>query len=96
MELGAPVIALAQLNREIEKRAGADRRPRLSDLRESGAIEQDADAVLGLHRPADHDPAKPKDLAELIVLKNRHGGEGRRIELKWDAEHVRFSDWTGR
>ena len=70
-ELNVPVIALSQLNRGVENRE--DRRPRMADLRESGAIEQDADLVLLLHRPEYYDPNDQPGIAELIVAKNRNG-----------------------
>ncbi len=70
-ELDIPVIALSQLNRAVETRE--DRRPRMADLRESGAIEQDADLVLLLHRPEYYDPNDQPGLAELIIAKNRNG-----------------------
>src|SRR5207248_2521028 len=70
-ELHIPVIALSQLNRASESRE--DRRPRLSDLRESGAIEQDADLVLMIHRPDAYDPNDQPGIAELLVQKNRSG-----------------------
>ncbi len=70
-ELHVPVIALSQLNRAVENRE--DRRPRMADLRESGAIEQDADIVLLLHRPDYYDPNDQPGIAELIVAKNRNG-----------------------
>jgi replicative DNA helicase len=70
-ELDVPVIALSQLNRAVENRE--DRRPRMADLRESGAIEQDADLVLLLHRPEYYDPNDQPGIAELIIAKNRNG-----------------------
>ena len=70
-ELKVPVIALSQLNRAVENRE--DRRPRMADLRESGAIEQDADFVLLLHRPEYYDANDQPGIAELIVAKNRNG-----------------------
>src|SRR5262249_38289228 len=73
-ELPVPVIALSQLNRAVESRE--DRRPRMADLRESGAIEQDADIVLLLHRPDYYDANDQPGIAELIVAKNRTGGPG--------------------
>jgi replicative DNA helicase len=73
-ELHIPVIALSQLNRGVENRE--DRRPRMADLRESGAIEQDADMVLLLHRPEYYDPNDQPGIAEVIVAKNRSGPTG--------------------
>ena len=73
-ELDVPVIALSQLNRGVENRE--DRRPRMADLRESGAIEQDADLVLLLHRPDYYDPNDSPGQAEVIVAKNRNGATG--------------------
>jgi replicative DNA helicase len=70
-ELHVPVMALSQLNRAVENRE--DRRPRMADLRESGAIEQDADLVLLLHRPEYYDANDQPGTAELIVAKNRNG-----------------------
>ncbi|MFO0951153.1 MAG: replicative DNA helicase [Isosphaeraceae bacterium] len=70
-EMEVPVIALSQLNRAVENRE--DRRPRMADLRESGAIEQDADIVLLLHRPEYYDPNDQPGIAELIIAKNRNG-----------------------
>lgn len=92
MELGVPVIALSQLNRDAEERA----EPKLSHLRESGSIEQDADVVALLHRPErvshkDEDKGK----AVLILAKQRNGPVGR-IELFFDAEITRFKNTTGK
>jgi replicative DNA helicase len=70
-EIKIPVIALSQLNRAVENRE--DRRPRMADLRESGAIEQDADMVLLLHRPEYYDANDQPGIAELIIAKNRNG-----------------------
>lgn len=88
-DLDIPVIALAQLNRGVEQRE--DKRPRLSDLRESGAIEQDADIVMFLHRPEAYDPEDRPGEADLIVAKNRHGPIGT-VELVWLREMLKFGD----
>ncbi len=89
-ELNVPVVCLSQLSRGPESRA--DKRPMLSDLRESGAIEQDADIVLFLYREGyyNKDTENP-NLAECIVAKNRHG-ETRTVELQWLPEFTTFSD----
>lgn len=81
-EFKVPLLVLSQLSRALESRE--DKHPRLSDLRESGAIEQDADVVIGLHRPLG------QPYAELDVLKARQGKAGVRIELWFDGTHVRF------
>lgn len=86
-ELDVPVLLLSQLNRSVEGRE--DHVPRSSDLKESGAIEEDADAVLLLWRPEYYDPADRPGLAELIVSKNRHGDVGR-LELAFDRRVTRF------
>ncbi len=88
-ELEVPVIALSQLNRAVETRE--DRRPRMADLRESGAIEQDADLVLLLHRPEYYDPNDQPGLAELIVAKNRNGATGR-VKLAFLKNFFRFEN----
>jgi replicative DNA helicase len=88
-QLHVPVMALSQLNRECEKRQ--DKRPQLSDLRESGAIEQDANVVMFLHRPELFDTDAEVGAAELIVAKNRGGSVGM-LALKFIGEHVRFAD----
>ncbi len=88
-DLNVPVIALAQLNRGVEQRE--DKRPRLSDLRESGAIEQDADIVMFLHRPDAYDPEDRPGEADLIISKNRHGPVGT-VDLVWLRESLTFGD----
>ncbi|MFO1004573.1 MAG: replicative DNA helicase [Planctomycetaceae bacterium] len=88
-DLRVPVIALAQLNRGVETRE--DKRPRLADLRESGAIEQDADIVMFLHRPDAYDPEDRPGEADLIVAKNRHGPIGT-VELVWLKKSLKFGD----
>lgn len=88
-EVEAPVIALAQLNRGVELRE--DKRPRLADLRESGSIEQDADVVMFLHRPAAYDPEDRPGEADLIIAKNRSGPTGS-VTLAWISESMRFAD----
>lgn len=88
-ETNVPVIALSQLNRGVELRE--DKRPRLADLRESGAIEQDADIVMFLHRPDAYDLEDRPGLAEVIVAKHRSGPTGI-VNLTWKKEHMRFLD----
>ncbi len=88
-ELSVPVIALSQLNRAVESRE--DRRPRMADLRESGAIEQDADMVLLLHRPEYYDPNDQPGIAELIVAKHRNGATGS-IKLTFLKNFMRFEN----
>ena len=88
-ELNVPVICLSQLSRANEKRD--DKRPMLSDLRESGAIEQDADIVLLLYRDDYYNEDSEKhNIAECIVAKNRHGETGK-VELRWMPEYTQFS-----
>ena len=88
-ELNVPVICLSQLSRANESRQ--DKRPMLSDLRESGAIEQDADVVIGLYRDGYYNKeCENPNLAEAIVLKNRKGATGT-VELSWLPEYTSFS-----
>lgn len=88
-ELNVPLICLSQLNRSGADRK--DKRPLLSDLRESGAIEQDADIVLGLYREGYYNAeAENPNAAECIVMKNRHGDTGR-VDLLWIPEYTTYS-----
>jgi replicative DNA helicase len=87
MELEIPVIAVSQLNRAVEARE--DRRPRMSDLRESGSIEQDADIVLLLHREGYYDPQKNPRLTEVIIAKQRNGPTDT-VKLTFLTECMRF------
>ncbi len=93
-ELDVPVIVLAQLNREVEHRE--NKRPHLSDLRESGAIEQDADMVWFLHRPSLYDPEDRPGEAELIVAKQRNGPGGPSciVTLAWIQTLMRFDNFA--
>ena len=91
-ENSLPLIALSQLNRGVELRE--DKRPRLADLRESGAIEQDADIVMFLHRPDAYNPEDRPGLAEVIVAKHRSGPTGI-VSLAWRRESMRFDNYEG-
>ena len=107
-ELSVPIVCLSQLNRATEQREG--NRPRMSDLRESGSIEQDADVVMLLHREAYYHRGDPKwdphnpafdeenrdklNLSELIVAKQRNGPTGT-VKLVWDSPTTRFKNYTG-
>jgi replicative DNA helicase len=86
MDLNVPVIVLAQLNRQVEARAEAA--PKLSDLRESGAVEQDADLVILLHRPSGKS-VKDEGEAHLIIAKQRNGPTGV-VETWWVPSQTRF------
>ena len=89
-ELNVPVICLSQLSRANESRSTGQRRPMLSDLRDSGAIEQDADIVLFLYRESYYeDDAENPNVAECIVAKNRHGETGT-VMLEWRPEFTTF------
>jgi len=97
-ELNIPVIALSQLSRAVESRTG-EKKPQLSDLRESGAIEQDADMVLALYRPEyygfeeDSEGNSTKGQAEVLILKHRHGSVGT-VKLQFINEYTKFKDWN--
>lgn len=87
-ELEVPIITLSQLSRSIEQRT--DKTPVLSDLRESGAIEQDADVVMFLHKPeTENDEENTNQLAELVIAKHRSGSTGR-IKLMWQPNYTTF------
>jgi replicative DNA helicase len=89
-ELGVPVIAVSQLSRAIESRTGEHRRPQLSDLRESGSIEQDADMVMFIYREDMVNPTEENNgLAELIIGKQRNGPTGT-IQLAFSRQFTRF------
>jgi len=95
-ELEIPVIALSQLSRASEQRGG-ERKPILSDLRDSGAIEQDADLVIFIHRPEyyDREDESKRGLAEIMLAKNRNGPTGD-VQLKFTREYTRFDSFSGR
>lgn len=94
-ELDIPILALSQLNRSVESREG--KRPQLSDLRESGAIEQDADIVLFIHRPEyygitdDENGNSLRGVAEIIIAKHRNGATGD-VQLSFRKELAKFTD----
>ncbi len=95
-ELNVPIVALAQLSRSVEQRGG-DKRPMLSDLRESGAIEQDADIVSFIYRPEyyglvkDDDGNSNQGIGEIIIAKHRNGSLDR-VRLRFVAEYARFEN----
>lgn len=88
-ELDVPVLALSQLSRAVESRGG---KPRLSDLRDSGSIEQDADVVMFIHRPDKYqDESEKNNIAEILIEKHRNGPTGK-VDLFFDAEKSSFRD----
>jgi replicative DNA helicase len=92
-DLKLPIIAVSQLNREVEKREG---KPKLSDLRESGAIEQDADLILFIHREdmtSDGSDTGPTSIAELIIGKHRNGATGA-VKVTFIKEYTRFENYA--
>jgi replicative DNA helicase len=95
-ELGVPVVALSQLSRASEQRGG-ERKPILSDLRDSGAIEQDADVVMFIHRPEyyDREDESKRGLAEIMLAKHRNGPTGD-VHLRFNREYTRFDNLTQR
>lgn len=90
-ELNIPILCLSQLSRKVEERQG--HRPMMSDLRESGSIEQDSDIVFFLLRREYYDPMDKPGMAELIVAKNRHGGVGS-INFTFRKEIAQFANYS--
>ncbi|NPB04179.1 MAG: replicative DNA helicase [Thermotogae bacterium] len=90
-ELGVAIVGISQVSREVEKRA--DKKPTMADLRESGALEQDADIILLLYRPGQYDKEADETLVEVEVAKNRQGSQGT-VKLHFYRDYMKFVDWT--
>lgn len=89
-EFNVPILVIVQLNRDLKQRQ--NKRPLLSDIRESGAIEQDADFVLFAHREGVYNPEVPKNKLELLIAKNRHGESNKILEFNFDLETQTISE----